>query len=449
MQNLTPVQEVVQVQTKSKSKIGTKKLCNTIAYCLHPEDLDAFTNSKMLSIRNHKYKKDLRLVRNKENYLKWALLQPNKELKLLRDDEVRGIIQCSFAGYDEAEDQLGSKDIESIMAAAKDKSFHMDELSKSIKGEKFVLDEETEIRDIRFKSDDGFCFKKLDFDPDPNGSSTLWTENVLPRITHNRELFMAWVGSLFDYKSNKKKYVWFHGKTDSGKSAISTFLMSMFGNAAVTSSADKILINNWFLSSLVGKRLCCVSEAESHLVGNSKWKELTGEAYFNIQQKYKDDRTERLNVKYLVASNHLPRIPKGGEHSNRIIYTMIDALEKDKRLPEADTDRLLLEGAPWFIYQCMEEYKKNPTLYAEYDEHIDMIQEEDFKEEDFKKYFALDKDSFVTSREIDKVLMTESRTKLDRDDFKQWLLKTHKCTYQRVYVNGVQVRAITGIRKNK
>jgi hypothetical protein len=446
MQNLTPVQEVVQTQTKSKSKVSTKQLCNTIAYCLHPESLECPSDIKLISIRKLKYNKDLRLVRNKDGFLKWVLLGENKELKILRRKQVNSIIACAVAGLSDIEKLIGPKDYDNITEMAILNAPHMDEIAKGVGKEKFILDEETEIKDVRFKSEDGYCYKRLDFDPDPNAPSTLWETDVLPRITHNRELFMAWIGSIFDYKSNKKKYAWLHGGGDSGKSAIATFMMNLLGSAATTCMSDSVN-NDFFNQSLVGKRFCAVSEAEPHLVTNANWKALTGERIFKVQQKYEDDRDETLNVKYLVSSNHMPGVPKGAEYSTRIVYVKIDSVNKVDQIEETEVERLLLEGASWFLYHCIEEYKKNHKLYQEFDKYIDMIQEEDFKEEDFKKYFVLDKDSFVTSREIDKILATESRKKSDRDDFKQWLLHTQKCNYERIYVNGVQVRVITGIRK--
>lgn len=436
--------EVEHIEAKSKQKAGKAEICNKIAYCIHPESIAISQDFLGVSIRSLKYNYDLRLVRNKDGFLKWVQVQANKELVILRREQVRSALQCAFAEFEEAEKTLTSKDFDTIITIVEDKAPHMDALATGLGKEKLILDEENEIKDVRFLSEEGFCYKKLNFDPDPFAPSTLWETDILPRINHNRELFMAWIGSLFDYKSNKKKYVWMKGGTDSGKSAIATFLMDLFGNAAMTCMSETVN-SDWFNVSLLGKRVCAITEAQPHIVASEKWKALTGEVYFNIQQKYKDDRVEKINTKYILFSNHQPKVGKGRENSNRLIYTVIDPLNEENLLEEHVVKNLLFEGAPWFIYHCIEEYKKNPTLYLSYDKYVEMIQEEDLKDEDFAKHFVLDEKAFVTSRELDIIL--QDRNKAYKDEFKHWLVDTKGVIFKHTRMNGIMTRHFLGIRK--
>jgi hypothetical protein len=444
MQDSLPHSEVAQSDSKSKSKIGTKQLCNTIAYCLHPENIDYVTDSRMLSMRKLKYKKDLRIVRNKDGYLKWVLVGDNKELTILRQDQVRSTIACAFASFDETEQMLSSKDYDAIIASAQDKAPHLDALAACTGGEKFILDEETEIKDVRFKSDEGFCYKRLPFDPDPFAESTIWESEFLPRITHNKEMLLAWIGSLFDYASNRERYVWLHGEGNSGKSTLVTFLIDLFCTASCTGNNDSIK-DQWFVQTLLGKRLCAIMEAESNLVNNDVWKRLTGEKYLLVKEKYKNDRTEKVNIKFIVASNYTPSVPKGNEFKRRLLYVKIEKVEYEVKRTVEEVQALLLNGAPWFIYQCIEAYNKNKFLEIESDHFVDMLQEDDNKEQDLHKYFILDPHGIVSSTSVDNVL--QHRKKHERDEFKQWLIREKNIEFKNTRLNGIKTRHFAGLRQ--
>lgn len=393
-------------------KIPKQLIINNYAKTLHPGFMESEFNAYK-KFSSHTAGKDLRLIGLKKG-LQWVEHKGNQELVPISSNEVdRSIAKVVLAN----EQDFGSKDISEIrrMAELYAEKEDINPFDKMIIPEQFVSP-------VRTKSDRGWCYKKLDFDPDINSDPTIWTEEVFPRIKTNLEPFLAWIGSLFDHHSNREKYIWMWGGGETGKSTITEVILELFGSAAATRRHRKIE-SNWFTSTLVGIRLCHIPEARPDMVGNGEWKTLTGEKYHEIEKKGEQPRDATLYTKFLITSNDQPNLPHGNEHLRRIV--LVETVKPEgwvaTRTAE-ETKELLRRGFPWFLAVCLNEYRKNKKISCDTSD-AENLQEECPHAIMFERLFKLDDHGQCSISEIRNV--TELYKKGDLSKFISWCEKTY------------------------
>ncbi len=417
--------------TTNPKKLPKQYFINQWAQTIHP----SFAENDFLPIKkfsSYANGCDLRLVGLKRG-LQWCRHKGNQELCPIARDEVERTIAAVVMG---PSSDFGSKDIAEIRKMAELLAEKQDKNSS----EKMIIPED-DVAPVRSLTNTGWCYKRLPFDPDINADPTIWQEEVFTRIKTNLDPFLAWIGSLFDPRSNREKYVWMWGAGETGKSTITEVILEMFGDAGATRRHKKI-DSNWFTSTLVGVRLCHLPEARADLVGNGDWKTLTGERYHEIERKGEQPRNATLHTKFLITSNDQPTLPHGNEHLRRIV--LVETAKPDGWVATRTTDEtmsLLRDGLPWFLARCADEYELNPKIICDTSD-AESIQEECPHQVMFDRLFKIDAHSTCTISEIRNA--TELYKKGDLSRFLKWC-EDHKGAKRKQL--DAQNKGVCGIRR--
>ncbi|CAK0774914.1 putative DNA primase/helicase [Gammaproteobacteria bacterium] len=213
---------------------------------------------------------------------------------------------------------------------------------------------------VRFKSDHGLCFSRLDFDPIDNATiedAPTW-KKVLDRMT-NSESFSMRIASLFDENANRKQALWLHGKGDTGKSLVIEEIGKLFKGSFLPSSYKQTLGDFW-LWNLIGKRVVYINECHPNFVTNdlSDFKGITGEREQLVNRKGKAHVPIRIDCILLMTSNHPLKLPADDALHNRIIDCEISELPPELKNSDEKLVRAALAGElqvflswAWALYQ--------------------------------------------------------------------------------------------------
>jgi hypothetical protein len=223
---------------------------------------------------------------------------------------------------------------------------------------------------VRFKNDNGLCFRRLDFVPAP-GCTDTW-ESLLDRMS-NQRAFMAFVGSLFDNSSLMQQYVWMRGGGGDGKGAIGRWFQEIFRQSFYMTAS---INSKFWLYSLINKRVCIFSDwNDTALPTSGLFKSLSGGDSTRVEGKYKDEMNVNLNCKYIFFSNFRPEILMQSSDKRRIIYCDFKPLPDGAERGHKSFETKLLAESSAFIYECLKVYKEDcpdhgliPTLTDEVDE---------------------------------------------------------------------------------
>lgn len=209
------------------------------------------------------------------------------------------------------------------------------------------------ISPVLFKSDFGYCFHRLPFDP--KSSLTPTFDEMMSR-TSNAKALMAWIGSLFDEKSEKQQYLWVFGSGMNGKSSLANFLHELFKDSATATQPPRPGDKFWS-SQFLGRRLAIFPDCNDYTFINSGlFKSLTGEDGIRIEEKGLGAYSVKLDTKFLILSNQKPSIEGEASAVRRSIYCEMVPIKK-KRMPAASYLNLLRSEASAFIAQCLDCYK--------------------------------------------------------------------------------------------
>jgi putative DNA primase/helicase len=119
------------------------------------------------------------------------------------------------------------------------------------------------------------------------------------------------------------------GPKRSGKGTIARVLTQLLGPANVCGPTLSSLGQNFGLAPLIGKRLAVISDARlggkvDQQVVVERLLAITGEDGIDVDRKFRDTWTGRLEVRFLVLSNELPRLSdaSGAVASRFIVLTL-------------------------------------------------------------------------------------------------------------------------------
>jgi len=162
-----------------------------------------------------------------------------------------------------------------------------------------------------------FSFNALDFAYDADASppdqwldflNTLWPDDP-QSVDGLGEMF----GLLLTGETRHQKAFLMVGPKRSGKGTIARVLTRLLGQANVCGPTLSSLGQNFGLAPLIGKRLAVISDArlggktDQHIIVE-RILAITGEDSLTVDRKYRDGWTGRLNVRFLMLSNELPRL---------------------------------------------------------------------------------------------------------------------------------------------
>lgn len=177
-----------------------------------------------------------------------------------------------------------------------------------------------------------FSLNALDFDYDPNAPEpaewkkflkTLWP-NDSNAIDALQEIF----GLCLTGETKYQKAFLIVGPKRSGKGTIARVLTRLLGAANVCGPTLSGLGTNFGLAPLIGKRLAVISDArisgsDQHVIVE-RLLAITGEDGLTIDRKFRDGWTGRLEARFLVLTNELPRLTdSSGALASRFIVLVM------------------------------------------------------------------------------------------------------------------------------
>ncbi len=296
---------------------------------------------------------------------------------------------------------------------------------------------------ITWASDPRPAHHKLEFDPIPADQIvTPLFDELMGRTSNNRAL-KAFLGSLFDEKSQRQQYVWIYGSGKNGKGALVRCLSNLFGPVYGSEEAPSGDSKHWTMG-LLGKRLVVFADCNNAgFVTSGRFKSLTGEDKIRVEIKNGPVLAVDILAKYLFTSNAKPRISSTTADTRRIIYSHVAPAE----ILTNDYEERLEKELPAFISACWHEYllltngnprKEIPT--ENQDEINELAQDSEHEYEAFvSEYLRFDRDDsgklkidpdgkqVLTSLGEMVELMSKFGFKLpyERSQLRQYMLRKH------------------------
>lgn len=224
--------------------------------------------------------------------------------------------------------------------------------------EKFISDSTYQIKELpKLVSDkiDEPCFKYVDKLNILEGPTPAWNE-FLDRLDYP-EVFLAWIGALFDPENEGRQVMWLQGNGFDGKSKVADALREIYGAKYVASIGQDM--NQFFYSQIYGKRFSIYGDCQhARLVSTAKIQAITGADPVAVEYKGETPFTAKVYSRILVCSNINPEIDfnKTNEKS-RVIRLFVKKNSKDFH-GDPHWDKQLISEAPQILYKAFEAYQK-------------------------------------------------------------------------------------------
>lgn len=143
----------------------------------------------------------------------------------------------------------------------------------------------------------------------PHRVSHLWTEFLLEAVpdTRDRLILQMYAGLCLTGDTSPQRALFLIGDGGTGKSTFVRVLSRLLGSLGTSSALEAIRDGSFLIGTLVGKRLCVVSEVSR----SSDWmtfKRIVGEDAVTVDVKHKTAYTAKLDLKFILLGNNLPRL---------------------------------------------------------------------------------------------------------------------------------------------
>jgi P4 family phage/plasmid primase-like protien len=177
-----------------------------------------------------------------------------------------------------------------------------------------------------------FTFNALPFDYDPSAPppstwlrflDTLWPA---PQDRDNLQVLQDWFGLLLTNNTSQQKALFLLGPRRSGKGTICRVLRELVGPWNAAGSTLSSLTTNFGLQPLIGKTVVFISDARlsdraDAAIVTERILSISGEDALTIDRKNKSAVTLKLNTRFVIASNEMPKLsdPSGALASRFIV----------------------------------------------------------------------------------------------------------------------------------
>lgn len=211
-----------------------------------------------------------------------------------------------------------------------------------------------DIAPVRFKSEHGLTWRKLDFDPelDPGAMTPTWDAFASRIISEgSREALVSFVGSLFDPNVTLQQYCWLVGEGRDGKGSLFRFLGKLFGNAATAFQTDVKNVDRYWSATFLGKRLGIASDVRNpDIIHNADFLQVTGGDAVSMRQMRKVATMEKLHCQLMIGSNIKPNVTWEKAIRRRAIYIEFD---EQPAAEIQDFEKRLWSERAAYIGKCM------------------------------------------------------------------------------------------------
>lgn len=202
-----------------------------------------------------------------------------------------------------------------------------------------------------------FSAAPFDYDPDAPKPSTFlkFLADVWPSDPDSIACLQEWFGYLLTPDNTEQKILFLLGPPRAGKGTIARILEALVGPQNVAAPMLSTLAMDYAVAGLVGKSVALIGDARlsgrvdsAHVAGVLNT--ISGNDKITIPRKYKDDLQVRLNTRFVILSNEMPRIQdSSGAFSKRLVMlqfseTFLGREDKtlDRRIIENELPGILL-----------------------------------------------------------------------------------------------------------
>ena len=163
-----------------------------------------------------------------------------------------------------------------------------------------------------------FTVNALDFDYDPAKpeAPTRWIrflESLWPDDQKSIDTLQEVVGYLLGPDTSQQKIFLLVGPPRSGKGTILRVLTGLLGSQNVASPTLSWLTKDFGMQVLIGKSLATISDARfagaDRYVACERLLVISGEDNVTIPRKYREEWEGQLTVRFLIATNEVPKLP--------------------------------------------------------------------------------------------------------------------------------------------
>ncbi|MBP9742799.1 MAG: hypothetical protein KBD37_05525 [Burkholderiales bacterium] len=186
-----------------------------------------------------------------------------------------------------------------------------------------------------------YCFSYIPLEQirelNKNGVTPAWNNFLLQfNLEVERELFMAFVYSIFKADNFGRQILWLQGAGLSGKSTVVNVIadeLKRYGEHLVRTIAGRFNFDKYSFDGLDQARLSIVSDTkERALLSRPEILQITGNDYVHVQGKFKQAKTIKIFNKVIAVSNVSPFVSINKLHeTSRMLYLRLDtALCKER-----------------------------------------------------------------------------------------------------------------------
>lgn len=195
------------------------------------------------------------------------------------------------------------------------------------------------------------CLGYFDLENLPDQPTPAWDSFLYTFSTQlYRELFMAWIYSLFKADNRGRQILWIEGAGKSGKSTIVRALQKFFQK--INPVLAQVMEKRWFedkysLAAYENCRLTVIPDcSDQRLVARDTIKNLTGSDPSSIRKMNEERKAVDLYSKVMVSANKCPIVFTNSEHElSRILYVNLD----DDKIYHARDAWDPIDDGPWDI----------------------------------------------------------------------------------------------------
>lgn len=243
------------------------------------------------------------------------------------------------------------------MRFTKDFAFSCEERSKVAKAllDNFPYIKESSVPSFRFKSEPGFCFSRMPFDPAP-GEAPHWEkirESVLlPPMFDTLRWF---IGEIFRNENleqtMKEKILWIYGKGGTGKGSILTMIYKALGPAYGLVPGQQTRDKYW-TSSLFGKRVAVGDDMnDTFILENEEIKRISSKMPQELRRMHSAPVPHLFLTQFIFTSNFKPHFTNEDHQSRRLLYVEF----KDRTGPvDPEFKNNLVKESAAIIHDCIE-----------------------------------------------------------------------------------------------
>ena len=215
------------------------------------------------------------------------------------------------------------------------------------------------------------CMGYFDLENLPDAPTPAWDSFLYTfKTVLYRELFMAWVYSIFKADNRGRQMLWIEGAGKSGKSTIVRALQQFF--QSLNPGLAQVMEKRWFedkysLAAYENCRLTIIPDcSDQRLVSRDTIKNLTGSDLSSIRKMHVERKSTRLYSKIIVSSNRPPIVFTSSEHElSRILYVSLDddkiyeARDAWDPIGDGAWDKQVSKEIPAIVKKCKPFYEKH------------------------------------------------------------------------------------------